>query len=168
MTHPRKPTDDRHPGRRDRLIREREHDPYRQGEKPPEPTRCPDCGAVFHAGRWQWIPAPDGAHEAACPACRRVREKLPAGELTLAGPFLAAHRDEILHLVRNVEARQKAEHPLDRIMDVLPEGEDALRVTFTEAHLARGAGEAVHNAYQGELDFQYTDEDCALRVHWRR
>ena len=65
--------------RRDRLIREEVHDPYVAGAKPEEPTVCRDCGVVFHAGRWQWLPDPPAqAAEAMCPACRRVQDKMPA------------------------------------------------------------------------------------------
>jgi hypothetical protein len=44
--------------RRDRLIREPEHDPYKSRRKLPEPTACPECGAVFREGRWQWVEVP--------------------------------------------------------------------------------------------------------------
>lgn len=168
MTHPNKPVDYRHQGRKDRLVQEREHDPYKEGAKPPEPTRCPDCGAVFHAGRWQWTAAPEGAHESPCPACRRKREGLPAGYLSLSGPFFEAHREEVLHLARNLETRENAEHPLDRIMEVTTGADGTTTVTFTDAHLARGAGEAIAHAYQGELDFHYAEADPTLRVTWRR
>ena len=43
------------PVRRDKLIQERVHDTYKIWGKLPEPTECPDCGAVWHKGRWQWI-----------------------------------------------------------------------------------------------------------------
>ena len=29
-------------------------DPYQARQKPAESTVCPECGAVFHDGRWQW------------------------------------------------------------------------------------------------------------------
>jgi hypothetical protein len=102
-----------------------------------------------------------------CPACRRIEDKVPAAFLELSGDFLAEHRDEILNLIRNLEAREKAEHPLKRLM-AITESEDGLSVTFTDAHLARGAGEAIHHAYEGELDYEYTKEDTMLRVSWTR
>lgn len=167
MTHPNKPADYRHQGRKDRLIREMEHDPYKIREKLPDPTVCPECKAVYHQGRWHWTDRPDGAGESLCPACQRVRDRCPAGFLTLGGPFFKEHREEILHRVRNVEAREKAEHPLERIMDVTPR-DDGVEVTFTDIHVTRAAGEAVHDAYGGELDFSYADEEYLLRVGWGR
>jgi NMD protein affecting ribosome stability and mRNA decay len=171
MTHPNKshdiPHQGHHAGRIDKLIQEFEHDPYHPAAKPPEPAQCPVCGAVFHEGRWQWIEAPQGAHRVKCPACRRVRDHLPAGYLTLAGPFVAQHRDEVMHVVHHHAQRERAEHPMDRIMTIEPQ-KDGLLITFTEAHLARGTGEAVHHAFQGKLEFHYVEEDPALRVTWRR
>ena len=85
----------------------------------------------------------------------------------MSGEFFVLHKDEIMHLVRNTEQKEKAEHPLKRIMDV-EEQADKTVVTFTDAHLARGAGEALHHAYKGDLDFKYTNEDIMLRVTWTR
>jgi hypothetical protein len=45
---------------------------------------------------------------------------------------------------------------------------DGLLFTFTDAHLARGIGEALHHAYQGELEYAYAKEDIMLRVTWSR
>ena len=169
MTGPRitKHTDYLHQGRHDRLIHERVHDPYHSKRKLPEPTVCPDCGAVYHQGRWSWAEPPASAHEVLCPACHRVRDKAPAGFLTLGGAFFGAHKEEIMHLIHNLEEREKSEHPLKRIMGVEVHDEDTV-ITFTDPHLARGAGEALHHAYQGELDFTYAEEDNMLRVSWRR
>lgn len=155
------------PMRRDRLIQEYEHDTYKTRSKLPEPTVCRDCGSVFHKGRWQWTARPDGAHETLCPACHRIHDRCPGGYLTLTGPFLAAHRAEILHRLRNVEEREKHQHPLRRIMAVEDRGTD-LSITTTDMQLARSLGEAVHDAYKGELDYRYTDEANILRVHWQR
>lgn len=153
--------------RRDRLLREREHDTYMMRGKPPEPTVCAECKAVYHEGRWQWAARPAGAHERLCPACQRMRDRYPGGYLTLSGPFLRKHRDEILHVARNAEAREKAQHPLRRIMTV-EENDDAILITTTTMDMARTLGDAVYHAYKGELDYQYTDEANILRVHWRR
>jgi hypothetical protein len=155
------------PPRRDRLIREREHDPYRQRRKPPEPTVCPSCAAVFREGRWQWATGPVDAPRQSCPACRRIADGYPGGRLTLTGDFVPAHRDEIIGLARNVEAREKQEHPLKRIIAVKDE-EGAVVITTTDMHLVRSIGESLGAAYQGLLDYHYDDGGSFLRVSWSR
>ena len=153
--------------RRDRQIHELVHDSYKSRAKPAEPTVCPDCGALFHQGRWQRLPAPAQAHRERCPACHRIHDKFPAGYLMLEGEFVHQHRDEVMHLLRNVETRENAEHPLQRIMDIASE-KDGLTVTTTDPHLARALGEAVYHAYRGKLEFHYNPEENLLRVHWVR
>ncbi len=142
-------------------------DSYKSRGKLPEPTLCPQCGAVFHKGKWQWLPKPESAHSETCPACHRIHDDFPAGYVRLEGDFLAQHREEILGLVHHVEQREKAEHPLQRIMNIADEA-GAVLITTTDIHLARGIGDAVGHAYQGELDFQYNTDENLLRVHWRR
>jgi NMD protein affecting ribosome stability and mRNA decay len=153
--------------RRDRLIQEERHDTYRAREKPPEPTRCPDCRAVFRDGRWTWTGEDlTDSHERTCPACQRIRDAYPAGYVTLSGSFLGTHRDEIENLISNEEKKETEEHPLKRIMDVKGTDEGLL-VTTTDSHLARSIGEAVARAYAGKLDYHYTEDDM-LRVVWKR
>ena len=156
-----------HPVPGNRLDQEREHEAYKSTGKLPEPTQCPKCGAVYHKGRWQWLPTPETvAHEVMCPACHRIHDNYPAGFVTLAGQFLAQHREEVLHLVRNEEQRAKAEHPLKRIMAI--EDEDGgLLITTTDIHLARRIGEALKNAYQGDLEYQYNAGEKQFRLHWK-
>ena len=152
------------PRRRDRLIREREHDTYKAREKLSDPTSCTDCGAVYRQGRWAWGSAPGDAQHVVCPACQRTRDRYPSAYLTLSGEFLRGHRDEILGLARNVEAREKEDHPLTRIMDV-SDKPGATVITTTSPQLARSIGEALHAAYGGDLDYRYADP---LRVSWKR
>lgn len=153
--------------RGDRRLQEMDHDPYHAKQKLPEPTICPSCGAIFTAGRWSWGDPPDGAHQTRCPACQRIHDRVPAAFLTLSGAFREAHDAEIRNLMHNYEQRERSEHPLKRIMDIEKHNGE-LVVTFTDPHLARGIGEALYNAYEGELDYQYTKGDNMLRVTWRR
>ncbi|MEK6735712.1 MAG: BCAM0308 family protein [Pseudomonadota bacterium] len=151
----------------DGIFKEYVHDAYKSKGKPLEPTVCPQCGAVFHEGRWQWRHAPLDAHHEICPACHRIHDQYPAGFLTLHGPFFLSHRDEIMHLVHNEENRERIEHPLKRIMAVEVEEEDGTTlVTTTDIHLARKIGEAIRHAYQGNLEFHYNPEENLLRVNW--
>jgi len=153
--------------RQEQLLQEVVHDAYKSKRKLPEPTRCKDCGAVWRRGRWSWGAAPAGAHSARCPACKRIRDRLPAGYVSLGGEFLAAHREEVLGRVRHCEAAEKRGHPLERIMDIKAEGRGVL-VTTTGAHLAHRIGDALKRAYKGELDARYLKADNLLRVTWRR
>lgn len=153
--------------RLDRQIEETVHDPYKERHKPPEPAVCPTCGVVFEHGRWHWKARPASAQEHLCPACRRVKDEYPAGYVSLEGDFLREHRDELLHLVRNEEKRAKEEHPLERIIDVRQDGDKTV-VTTTELHLARRIGDALHHAYQGNLEIKYSPDEYLVRVYWSR
>jgi hypothetical protein len=152
---------------RDRAIEEVEHDPYRAKGKPPGPAVCPDCGAVFDGGRWHWGTRADGARSHVCPACLRIRERQPAGHVHLSGDYFAAHRVEILQLVRNTEDRARTDHCLERTM-TLDDNRDGTRVTTTDIHLARRIGEAVYHAHGGKLDINYSPDEYRVRVTWSR
>ena len=157
----------RQPTYRSKLFPEHVHDAYKAKGKLQTPTVCPDCGAVFSDGRWQWLPHPAQAHEERCSACHRIHDRFPAGYVKLEGEFLDTHRAELIQLVRNLEEKEKAEHPLQRIIDVVDEAGGVL-VTTTDVHLAHGIGEALHHAYKGTLDSHYNPEEKLLRVRWTR
>jgi len=152
----------------DKRIAELEHDPYKARTHLHDPTVCERCHATYHEARWTWSAAPADAARALCPACQRIRDRYPAGFVTLRGAFLAQHRDDILNLVRNVEAREKQEHPMNRLMEIEDRAPGEVVVTTTEVHLARAIGAAVHAAHKGDIDYQYGDEDSLLRVTWVR
>jgi len=159
-----------HPVRRDQLRQEREHDTYKVQHKPPEPAACPDCGAIYHDGRWQWGAKAANSHAVICPACHRIRDRFPAGFVQIGGPFFANHREEMTSLIRHHEAKARSEHPLSRIIAIedTGSGDGGLLVTTTDIHLARDIAEALHHAYQGELEFHYNDSEKLLRAHWQR
>jgi hypothetical protein len=89
--------------------------------------------------------------------------------LLLTGEFVIKHREEILGLARNEEARVKAEHPLARIIKIedqtkAPEG---VVITTTDPHLARRIGEALHHAHHGTFTCRYEQDNDLLRANWR-
>ena len=153
--------------RQDRRIVESDHDPYHAKRKLKEPTVCPQCAAVYSNGRWTWKAATEGAREHVCPACQRIADKVPAAFLTIRGKFFKQHRQELLNLIDNYAKRERQAHPLKRIMST-EELERSYVLNFTEAHLARGIGDALHNAYGGNIEYQYSKGDIMLRVTWRR
>jgi hypothetical protein len=142
-------------------------DPYKRPRKLTEPTVCPQCGAVYHRGRWQWGEAPAGAHEELCQACHRINDAYPAGEVVLSGSFLDAHRADVLAVVRRQEEIEKPEHPFNRIMQ-LTDAPDHITVTTTDIHLPRRIGEALASAYDGTLDLKYDEDGYHLHVDWHR
>lgn len=142
-------------------------DPYRATAKPPEPTVCPSCGAVFKEGRWSWDAAPEEANEQSCPACQRIQDEFPAGYVMIKGEFFKDHRDDIIALITAKEQRAKVEHPLQRIM-AIQDVREGLQVTTTDSHLARGIGEALYDAYKGDLKLRYSRDENLLRATWKR
>ena len=78
--------------------------------------------------------------------------------MVLHGAFAPEHEAEIIGLMRNEEAAEKAEHPLNRIMAIAP-GTDGIEIRTTDIHLPRRLGTALKHAYRGGY---------FVRVNWRR
>lgn len=142
-------------------------DSYFRQARVSESVVCGDCGAVYHDGRWRWFCAPPNAPRTRCSACQRSIDMQPAGYVTIEGLFARANRNEVVRLVRQLEAYEKSEYPLKRIMAIETQA-GGLLVTTTDVHLARAIGEGLRHAFQGELVLDYAKDDYLLRVHWRR
>ena len=142
-------------------------DSYRAPAKHPDPAACPSCHATYVEGRWTWQPAPKDAARLTCPACARIADGQPAGYVRLEGPFFVAHRDEIMPLVSARAQRARDEHPLQRVIGV-ENVKGGVVVTTTDAHLARGIAVAVHDAYKGDLDIDFAEDENLVRARWKR
>lgn len=152
--------------RKDRLIRERFHDPYKMVSKPPEPCICPVCKAVFKGGRWQWLKSwPEKAREEICQACRRIRDAYPAGILILNGSLVTTHLAELMNLARNQEADERAEHPLHRILRV-SRRHGTVTICTTDIHLPERIGKALRRAYKGRFEINHEKQGCFVRACW--
>jgi len=138
-------------------------------EKLTDVTACPDCGSSYRAGRWTWQPAPIGASEQQCPACERITGHYPAGVLNVEGAFTALHRDDLIGLLRNIEERERSNHPLKRIMTIEPKP-NGFVVETTDGKLAHALGRALRKAYSGQLELPPTtaDKENLVRVRWVR
>lgn len=171
MVHPLDPARGSHRARQEGLDPGLRADPYRDETHWPDPCRCPDCGAVYHQGRWQWAEALRlEPQRQRCPACRRLHDRQPAAALQLHGPHLDSLWPEIQRLVQHTAEREGAEHPLERIMAIdhppqAPAGER--RLTFTGTHLAHGVATALQQAYGGQLQARYPEGDTMLRLDLR-
>lgn len=142
-------------------------DPYQIRNQLFEPSACTSCGAVYFEGCWQWTDAPANTRQIICPACKRIDDKLAAGHVSIEGRFAREYHEELRLLIDTLETRIKSQHPMQRIM-AIEEHPDRLLITTTDIHLARSIGEALHQAYKGNLDFHYNETDYLLRVRWQR
>ena len=149
-------------------LEEDTDDPYRTPRKARSPAHCSDCGAIYRRGRWTWerqLPTPPTS--LVCPACRRIRDHYPAGEITLGGSFFVAHANEALSLVRNIEESEHNAHPLQRIIAITRSGGKA-RVTTTDLHVARRIAHALEDAWGGRLATHYDEGGYFVRIAWER
>lgn len=154
--------------RRDKGIKQRRHDVYKQRGKLSEGTICITCGVVFSKGRWVWNYGGETNKEITCPACQRIKDGYPAGFITLSGAFFDENREEILNLTRNIESQQKEEHPMQRIIRIREDRDGATQIETTEVNLARRIGDSISRAYQGKYSFQYADRYKRIRIQWVR
>jgi hypothetical protein len=132
-----------------------------------EPSVCSQCSAVYKLGHWQWHEAPANAQRVICPACHRLNDNFPAGFVNLHGPFLIEHAEEIWILIQHHAEFERIKHPLKRII-AIDNKDGAMLVTTTDTDLARGIGEAIHHAYQGELKIDHVAGESRVRVDWKR
>ena len=56
---------------------------------------------------------------------------------------------------------------LQRIMTI-EDVRDGMQVATTDSHLARGIGEALYDAYKGDLKLKYSRDENLLRATWKR
>jgi hypothetical protein len=152
-------------GRPPQFVMPARHDPYRADNKPQGEQVCPDCGLVSRRGRWMRAQATPQAKSAACPACRRTADKLPAGILTIEGAYACEKREDVLATARNVADKVESEHPLERIMSI-ETVDGRLVITTTDVHLVQAIGRALHGAFGGSLHYGFQEGDDQLRVSW--
>ncbi|KPV40466.1 ATPase [Thiohalorhabdus denitrificans] len=155
--------------RLDKMIQEHRNDPYFMRAKYSQPAVCRECGVVFDGGIFQWMKnPPEEAELMTCPACSRIKEDYTGGMITLEGDFLQEHWEDIRNLIENVEKREVARRPLERIMEIRKEDDGSVIIRTTYEHLARGIADAIHRAHKGDLDIKYPSEDKYVLAHWRR
>ena len=142
-------------------------DPYKHPGKLVAPVLCPQCGAIYRAGRWQWGPRSAGAPEVVCQACHRGNDNCPAGLVTLTGSFVRPNRAEIVRIATEQGLGEKRDRPANRIIGI-DEGEDRVVVRTTDLHLPHRIGAAIQRTFQGRLDHHFDGDDYLMRVNWHR
>lgn len=143
-------------------------EPYLPKRGLQEGTTCKGCGIIYHNKRWQMETAglPHNA-ETLCPACQRMEDHNPAGVVTLSGPYLASHKEEILNTISQEEAKHRQKNPLGRIMEI-SDDHGEITVTTTEDKLAQKLGREIYKSQRGELHYKWSHEQRMVRVEWNR
>lgn len=153
-----------------RAVREakRKHeDAYHARAKSSDARVCKTCGVTSYGGKWSWHGPPlADVYECVCPACQRIHDGYPAGRIELH--FIDAdERKEVESLIRNVEAAEKPEHPLERLMSLRDE-HGMLLVTTTGMHLGRAIAGALGRRFHGRVSIEYPGGEDFIRVRLDR
>ena len=153
-----------------------ENDPYlpAKGKGLTGAAICKDCTAVYHNKKW-FLDAKlyeqkkklKNINLVTCPACKKTKENVPNGVVTLKGVFLKEHKQEILNLIHNEDTRSKSYNPLKRIMKINEKGGE-IEILTTSAKLAQRIGSILFKAYSGEVEYKKHENAKFMRVEWRR
>ena len=131
--------------------------------------QCSGCGAFHHRRHWT-LTAPAGfssqihRHLVFCPACLKIHDRFPGGELTLRG-VEAGERGEIASILRNEESRAREKNPLERIMR-MDAANGGWRVETTTEKLAQRLGRSIKKARGGKLVYKWGHNRKFIRVVW--
>jgi hypothetical protein len=148
-----------------------ERDPYLPRKSPKEIIQCSGCGAFYARRRWTLSPPhgfskPADAHPIFCPACMKMRERYPGGELHLLGVD-TEERGEIVRILRNEEERARQKNPLERIMQLQAMDGD-WRVETTTEKLAQRLGRSIKKARGGKIEYKWGHNNKFVRVIWEK
>jgi NMD protein affecting ribosome stability and mRNA decay len=139
------------------------------GGRPPEPSICERCGAVFQRRVWRaGAPLSDALLASAtwitCPACEQRRDGTYVGRVRIlcGSPF--EHEDAIRRRIENVAVQAEATQPEHRIVSVDRDG-DAIEVLTTSQKLAHRIAHEIKKLLKGEVTYRWSD-DGSLFVTW--
>lgn len=149
-------------------------DPYIVKTRNNHMAVCKKCHTVYYKKRWY---IDEDLYEkkllmkkterVVCPACRKIKDNFPGGIVKLRGAFLKAHKDEIINLIRNEEERARGFNPLERIIKIIDVNNE-LEITTTNEKLAQRIGKSLHKAYQGKIEYKWSNDTKLLRANWER
>lgn len=148
----------------------------RPARAPSEPAFCAGCGAFYVKRRWSREPSARllaGRTDRAmtvrlCVACRQRRRGAPHGYVHIDGDFLALHKTDIEHLLRNETGRAGEDNPLHQVIDWQDLERRGLLITTSTEHLAQRLGRALEKAYDGKVRYGFSHENKVAHVWWRR
>jgi hypothetical protein len=146
-------------------------DTYLPRRDPKGIIQCSGCGAFHYKRHWTLslprgftVPAP--THAIYCPACTKIRDRFPGGELHLRG-VEAADRSEIASILRNEEMRAREKNPLEQIMN-MEASEGDWKVLTTTEKLAQRLGRSIKKARGGTVAYKWGHNNKFVRVVWEK
>ena len=150
-------------------------DPYLPKGASKKISVCEGCHAVYKKKRWYADPhlyiaavkISDTA-VAVCPACLKIRDNFPGGIVTLTGDYVLLHKQELLNLIKNEEARARGFNPLERVMSVKETGYGGMVISTTNEKMAQRIGRAIRKAFSGKVTYQWSHDNKLARVDWAR
>lgn len=152
-----------------------ERDPCLPRWSPKGLLYCYNCGGVYYRRRWTLTP-PDEIRDKVefsndirstlCPACRKIRDHYPAGELCLTG-VPAEGKQEVFRLLRNEEKRAREKNPLERIMSIRADDTE-WKVETTTEKLAQRLGRCLQRARGGKVVYKWSHNNKFVRVFWHK
>jgi hypothetical protein len=148
-----------------------DRDSYLPRQAPKGINQCTGCGAFYVKRHWTLNPPsgfsnPVHAHPTYCPACLKIRDRFPGGELHLLS-IDPGDRKEIASILRNEEERARVKNPLERIMR-MEAANGGWRVETTTEKLAQRLGRSVKKARGGKLDYKWGHNNKFVRVSWEK
>lgn len=147
---------------------------YEKGKDHPGIIICPRCHAISEQKRWyldeeryKELEHMPGVEKVLCGGCKRVRDRVYEGEVTLKSPLLVFEKDEALNLIHNTEDEARRENPLSQVASIEVRDGEIYVLTTTE-FLAARIGKEFHKAYGGDLNIDNPPYEKFVRVRWAR
>jgi hypothetical protein len=153
-----------------------ERDTYQPKKSPQGIRQCRGCGAFYYLQRWSLEPpaemkAPPRAQTklkpVLCPACLKIRDQYPLGELRLSA-IEAQERPEVMRILRNEESRAREKNPLERIMTIEATDQRGWTVKTTTEKLAQRLGRCLRKSRGGSVRYQWSHNNKFVHVIWSK
>jgi hypothetical protein len=150
-------------------------DPYLPKGASQKISACEGCHSVYKNKRWYADPKLydtvikiSSTAATVCPACLKIRDNFPGGIVTLKGGFVLPHKQDLMNLIRNEEARARGFNPLERVMSIKENGFGSIVISTTNEKLAQRLGRAIRKAFHGEVAYHWSHDNKLARVDWER
>jgi hypothetical protein len=139
--------------------------------RPPEPSVCDGCGAVFSRRTWRRGRRVSGgllerARWMRCPGCRQAAQGVGFGRVIIRGAFALRSEAEIRRRIANVASRAAHTQPQRRVSFV-DRHDDMIEVVTTSQKLAHRIVRELRKLYRGRATYAWSD-DGTLLARWER